>query len=332
MPSNPDQESLVPNAITATATATESAQNAPEIAAVDNDAGHVAAVNPEATATDTQKNYGTATESAINNVVEACQRYGKRAIIALAGVPGTGKSFVASIAAQRFATEPLLVREVQFHQSFSYEEFIEGMRIDTGGGVSVVPGIFLEWNQRALDDPDQNYVLLIEELTRANISAVLGELMTYLEYRNRPFLTVYSRRPVYIAENLTVIATYNPTDRSAIEVDSALLRRLRVLTFAPSEAQLAEMLNGRNLSAAVISQLQGIFQQCRQKFLDSYEHAMPFGHGVFSDVAAESPDLHRLWVERIVHLLRRPLVDPHPFTAVITANYPWRERDVTLQQ
>src|SRR5712691_3571961 len=178
-------------------------------------------------------NYGPATESKIKAVLDTCRQHGDKSIIALAGVPGTGKSYIASIAAQRFADEPLLVKEVQFHQSFSYEEFIEGMRIDTGGGVSVKPGIFLEWNEQARDDPDHRYVLLVEELTRANLPAVLGELMTYLEYRDRPFISLYSRRPIYIAKNLTVLATYNPADRSAIEVDNALLRRMRIISFLP---------------------------------------------------------------------------------------------------
>ena len=97
-------------------------------------------------------NYGPATERKIAEVVDACTRYGARSIIALAGVPGTGKSFVASIAAQRFTREPLLVREIQFHQSFSYEEFIEGLRINDASGVNVVSGVFQEWNERALED------------------------------------------------------------------------------------------------------------------------------------------------------------------------------------
>jgi len=269
--------------------------------------------------------YGNSTESKITEIVEACSRHGALSIIALAGVPGTGKSFVASIAAQRFSNEPLFVREIQFHQSFSYEEFIEGLRIDESSGVSVVPGIFLEWNQRALEDPENRYVLLIEELTRANLPAVLGELMTYIEHRDRPFLTIYSRKPVRIAKNLTLLATYNPTDRSAIELDAALIRRLRIIRCPPDIGQLDEMLSGTKLSIAVTNKLKGLFEACKAKFPEQYEHLMPFGHGIFSGVEQELPDLNRLWVERIEHLLRRPLIQPHPFTDVIEENYPWRD-------
>jgi 5-methylcytosine-specific restriction protein B len=267
--------------------------------------------------------YGRATEEAIATVVTACERHGARSIIALAGVPGTGKSFVASIAAQRFAGEPLRVREVQFHQSFSYEEFIEGLRIDDSAGVSVVPGIFLDWNQRALDDPNQQYVLLVEEFTRANLASVLGELLTYIEHRNRPFVSVYSRRPIYVAKNLAVIATYNPTDRTAIELDNALLRRLRIVRFKPCVKQLKEMLDDR-VANGVIEQLQKLFAKCEGQFPD-YEYMMPFGHGVFADIRGETPDLHLLWKERLEHMLRRPMIDPHPYTDTIQSLFPWRD-------
>ncbi len=265
--------------------------------------------------------YGPATEAKIDEVRETCAQYGSRSFIALSGVPGTGKSYIAAIAAQRVTGEPLLVREIQFHQSFSYEEFIEGLRID-GAGIKVEPGIFLEWNERAREDPEHTYVLLIEEFTRANLPAVIGELMTYLEHRERPFLTVYSRRPTQVAANLIVLATYNPSDRSAMDMDAALLRRLRIIRCPPSVEQLTEML-GTTLPANVVNKLRALFETCRERFPDSYEHLMPFGHGIFADVANESPDLYRLWTQRIEHLLRRPLVDPHPFTEVIKECYPW---------
>lgn len=271
----------------------------------------------------TRAMYGPATEKAIANVVEACERYGATSIVALSGVPGTGKSYIGSIAAQRFTNEPLLVREIQFHQSFSYEEFIEGLRIDERAGVSVKPGVFMEWNQQALDDPSHRYLLLIEELTRANLSATLGELLTYIEHRDRPFVSVYSRRPVYVAKNITFLATFNPSDRTAIDLDAAILRRLRIIRFPPSEDQLSEMLDGK-LSSADIVQLRKVFSECQKAFPKDYEYLMPFGHGIFADVGRADPDLRLLWEQRISHLLRRPLIEPHPFNDLIEANYPWR--------
>jgi 5-methylcytosine-specific restriction protein B len=266
----------------------------------------------------------------IKEVVDACEKHGSRSIVALSGVPGTGKSFIASIAAQRFTNEPLLVREIQFHQSFSYEEFIEGLRIDDASGVTTMPGVFLDWNQRALDDPDRRYVLLIEEFTRANLAAVLGELMTYLEYRDRPFTSMYSRQSVCVAKNLTLLATFNPSDRTAIDLDNALVRRLRILRFLPSMEQLKEMLAERSLNKNVITQLEKLFTECKRLFPSEYEYLMPFGHGIFADVKDEIPDLFQLWQQRIVYMVRRPLIDPHPFTETIEQHYPWHKEGFVL--
>ena len=98
----------------------------------------------------TTKNYGAETEKMISGVVAACERYGSRSIVALAGVPGTGKSYIASIAAQRFAGEPdgqgdsvpsvLLLR---VHRT-AHRRLLRGNAF----------GVFLDWNQRAWDDPE----------------------------------------------------------------------------------------------------------------------------------------------------------------------------------
>jgi len=268
---------------------------------------------------------GPATEVKIAEVVGAAERYGETSVIALAGVPGTGKSHVALHAAQRIATDPLMVTEIQFHPAVTFEEFVEGMRIEQSGAAVVKPGVFLQINDQALNDPENTYVLLIEEFTRADVAGVLGELLTYLEYRDRPFVTLYSRRPVQIAKNLRVLATYNPADRTALNLDLALLRRLRVVNFPPDTAQLAEMLAGRSLGSEVVEKLQDLFERCRGAFPDDFETTMPFGHGIFAQVESERPDLNDLWHERIAHMLRRPLLEPHAFTAEIEGAYPWRD-------
>ncbi|TIT20141.1 MAG: hypothetical protein E5W70_22555 [Mesorhizobium sp.] len=270
--------------------------------------------------------YGPATERQIKAVVDACDAYGSSSIIALSGVPATGKSYIASIAAQRHAGEPTRVREVQFHQSFTYEEFIEGLRISSGGAVESVPGVLLDWNERALEDGKLRYVFLIEELTRANLGSVLGELLTYVEHRNRQFFTLFSRRAVRIAPTLTIIATFNPIDRSAIDIDDALLRRLRVIDMPPDTEQLLEMLGRNGLPYHVSAMLRRVFDECRASFPAEYETLMPFGHGVFSEVRAEV-DLHPLWHQRLRRMLYRPLLDPHAFAETIENAYPWKQAD-----
>lgn len=279
--------------------------------------------SPETAPTDEQHHYGGATESRIAEVIATCERYGSSSIIALAGVPGTGKSFVGRIAAQRLAGDPLRVREIQFHPGTSYEEFVEGLRIDATGAITVAPGLFLEWNEYAHDNQDLTWVLLIDELTRANVSAVLGELMTFVEDRSRSFTTMYSRRPAKVATNLVILGTYNPTDRSALEIDNALLRRLRVLPFAPDPGQMRDMMAATELSASAVEKLAKLFEEAQETHADDYEYQMPFGHGIFAEVLKERPDLHDLWTSRLRHILRRPLVQPHPFYDTIRSNYPW---------
>jgi hypothetical protein len=272
---------------------------------------------------------GPATQAKIDDVAAACAHYGESSIIALAGVPGTGKSHIASHAAQAVASDPLMVREMQFHPSVTYDAFVEGLRINGSGATVPKEGTFLEWNERAAVDPDHTYVLLIEEFTRTDVPAVLGDLLTYIEYRDRPFLTLYSGRPVRVAKNLKIIVTYNPADRSALELDQALLRRLRIISFVPDPAQLEEMLEGRPIPKSAVAGLQNMFEACKKEFAEDYDDGMPFGHGVFAQVNEEQPDLSDLWSERIVRLLRRPLLQPHQFTEVISANYPWRDPSYT---
>lgn len=267
---------------------------------------------------------GPASEKKIVDVVHACERYGETSIIALAGVPGTGKSTLALHAAQRVASDPLMVTEVQFHPAYGYDEFIEGLRIDATGAVRERDGVFLEVNRQAADDPENIYVLLIEEFTRANVHAVLGEALTYIEHRDRPLTTLYRRSQVRVAKNLRIIATYNPADRTALDLDQALLRRLRIIDFPPDVGQLDEMLADTELSAVAKAKLSTLFTECQRVFEHDFASQMPFGHGIFAEVRAESPDLYDLWRERIVHMLRRPQLEPHPLTDVIEENYPWR--------
>ncbi len=274
------------------------------------------------------QSYGPATEAKVAEVVETAKLYGRRSIVALAGVPGTGKSFIANIAAQRLASDPLMVREIQFHPSYSYEEFIEGYRATPSGGFSTELGVLLEWNELARSDQDKTYILLIEEFTRANLPSVLGELLTYIEHRERMFFTMYTRRPAKIADNLIILSTFNPRDRSALELDDALIRRLRVISCPPDLGQLTEMLEVTSIPKKAIAGISGLFEACAK--LKDYETLMPFGHGMFAGIDTEKPHLYRLWTQRILPIIRRPLLQPHPFYETISSNYPWQDPNFSI--
>jgi MoxR-like ATPase len=280
---------------------------------------------------------GPETSKTVDEMVAACQSFGDRDIILLSGVAGTGKTFLGLVAAVRFAGHPLLVKQIQFHQSYAYEDFMEGLRPTAAGGFAPRAGILMEWNETALQDPDNRYVLLIEEFTRANITAVLGELMTYIEHRDRLFETPLTRRRVRIAKNLTILATMNPQDRSALEVDDALIRRLRIIDCPPSVAHLEEMLKsslpsgGANESGKkIITDLKNLFEQLQKQYPDTFAELMPFGHGVFAGIKSED-DLRSLWRQRLRFLLRRnPQVPPHPWAHQIEQLYPWRNSSTTV--
>lgn len=252
----------------------------------------------------------------IQSVVTAAQAHGSSAIIALAGVPGTGKTYASERAAVRIAGDRSRVDVVQFHAAYAYEEFVEG--VDLKG--EPTKGVLVRLNERAKADLGNTYVLVIEEFTRADLSSVLGELLTYVEYRDRSVTLPYSGQEFRLAPNLVTMATFNPTDRSALEIDAALLRRLRVVDFVPSADLAVEILTANGLSIELARSAAEILNVNRDD--PRWLFRMPFGHGIYADVFDEN-GLYELWDQRIKRFLHGPWED-HPYASEITAAYPWR--------
>ena len=161
----------------------------------------------------------------------------------LQGPPGTGKTWLAKRLAYALIgrKSERRVRPFQFHPNLSYEDFVRGWRPEEDGGLALVDGPFLDAVTDAAGDPDDNYVLVIEEINRGNPSQIFGEMLTLLEADKRSpdeAIALSYRRPsgerVHIPPNLYVIGTMNVADRSLALVDFALRRRFAFIDLEPT--------------------------------------------------------------------------------------------------
>lgn len=242
--------------------------------------------------------------------------------IILQGPPGVGKTFVASRLAYALmhAKDRQRLLPIQFHQSYSYEDFIEGFRPVAGGGFALKPGQFREFAAKAEKDEDAAYVLLIDEINRGNLSKIFGELMMAIEHDKRgPEFKVtlaYSGEPFYLPKNLFVIGTMNTADRSLALVDYALRRRFAFIDLEPAfgNARFQEMLES-SATPEISTMICDRFSRLNAQIAEDKAHlgrGFCIGHSYFcaprrSDV---SP---RLWYEEIIETEIRPLLEEYYF-------------------
>ncbi len=161
----------------------------------------------------------------------------ERRQVILYGPPGTGKTYVAQALAEHVTAESDAVEIVQFHPSYAYEDFFEGLRPvvgDTGLAYEVRHGPLRQLAERAQQNPELNYVLIIDEINRGNIAKIFGELYFLLEYRDRSVRLPYSGDRFTIPANVFVIGTMNSADRSIAALDAAMRRRFAFLELHPS--------------------------------------------------------------------------------------------------
>ena len=163
------------------------------------------------------------------------------------GPPGTGKTYVAQRLAAALTGNDEDRWLVQFHPSTSYEDFFEGFRpfTDEGGQLSyeLTPGPLARAAKHAAANPGRDHVLVIDEINRANLPRVLGELMFLLEYRDRSIHTLYrAAQPFRLPPNLLLIGTMNTADRSIAMIDAALRRRFHFVPMFPHEPPLENLL------------------------------------------------------------------------------------------
>jgi MoxR-like ATPase len=239
----------------------------------------------------------------------------KRQLI-LQGVPGTGKTHVAQSLA-RLLTNGCAeaVRLVQFHPAFTYEEFVEGIKVrsvQVDGRAEVCypveDGLLCSFAAEASRKPAQPFVLIIDEINRGNLPRIFGELLYLLEYRGASVSLPYSRREFRLPDNLYVIGTMNAADRSVALLDQALRRRFSFLDMAP-DAKLLRIWLERHPpvgGAGIVEKVVSLFQRVNERLQADLGSHCQVGHSYFMVANLNETRLQIVWDHHV-----RPLLEEY---------------------
>jgi 5-methylcytosine-specific restriction protein B len=234
---------------------------------------------------------------------EAMQLYDiaqRKGAIILYGPPGTSKTYLAKMISRALTDgDDYRTEFVQFHASYTYEDFIEGIvPKPRGNGViyEVEDKVFKAFCRRAEDQPSKRFVIVIDEINRADLSKVFGELFTCLEYRGQPVHLLYSRDPFVIPSNVVIIGTMNTIDRSTTDLDFAMRRRFYFFEVPPRVEWLEQILAKNGVKNTLKEAIKEAFKKTQPIY--------PLGHAYFKDVET-AEDVRMLWEHQLQPLLEQ---------------------------
>ena len=240
--------------------------------------------------------------------------------IILQGAAGVGKTFIARKLAYQIMgeTNNLNIEMVQFHQSYSYEDFIQGLRPTKTGGFEVQNGVFYDFCKKALAHPERHFFFIIDEINRGNLSKIFGELMMLIEADKRDekfsLKLTYSEEEedrFYVPKNLYLIGTMNTADRSLAMVDYALRRRFAFVSLKPDFGEnFKRFLSQREISQTLITHIANSIQKVNQEIASDINLGEGFqiGHSYFCDYEKEKQD-ENVWFNQVLDFEIQPLLE-----------------------
>ena len=237
--------------------------------------------------------------------------------IILQGSPGVGKTFSAKRLAYSILgkKDESKVQLVQFHQNYTYEDFVMGYKPNKDGGFYLRPGVFYNLCKRAQQHPDGKYFFIIDEINRGNLSKILGELMMLIEkdYRGETLVLPYNQEEFSVPKNLYIIGMMNTADRSLAMMDYALRRRFSFFEMKPGLTTYGFKAYQRSLAnedfAKLVSAIIDLNTVIESD--DSLGSGFCIGHSYLCN--KDKTDVNSDWLRRVVEFDIAPMLREYWF-------------------